>query len=1124
MTQPPEAQRQSVSPLGNRYHLLRPLGVGGMGTVFHAVDQLSNSPVALKRVLSMPMQAVTDELRLALTREFRALASLRHPHVIDVLDYGFDQQRQPFFTMELLSAAVPFTHGAQFLSQTYKIDRLLQLLQALVYIHRRGIIHRDIKPGNVLVQNQTVKLLDFGLATVGDYSMAPSGTLAYMAPELLRGDPPTAASDLYAVGVVAYELLAGWHPFEQASVYQNAWQRPEPDFTYLDVGPALTAVLQTLLSNNPLDRYADASEAIAALCRAVNRSLPPETDASRDSFLLAAPFVGRTAELEGLSRALSKANDGGGSAWLVHGESGIGKSRLLQELRVQALVQGSAVMTGIGRSDGGAYHLWRQIVRPLLLLAQPNDVEAAVLHPLVPDIAALLGRAVPPAPPIEARAAQTRLHLTIVDLVRRAALRQPLLLIFEDLHWSDEPGLVLLRTLAQNVTQLPLLLVGSCRPGERPSLRQQLASFTDLPLTRLGAAQVADLCGAVLGEDGRRAHLITFLHREAEGNTFFVIELMRALADEAGRLDQIGSVALPPTLTAGGMQRMVQRRLQRIAAVHQPLLHSAAVAGRQIDVELLTYLYPDADVETWLTACANAAVLERPEGSMQWQFSHAKLRDGLLGQLTEADQKQAHLAVARGLEHVYAASLPVQYEALAHHFGRAGALDKHKHYLWLAADHAEASYAHESALAAYERLLPLLNNASERATVRLHIGQILKLTGQWEVAHGWLTTALAEAETAVSAPLESQILQALGNLQRSRSLYDDALVWLERARLLCDRLADAVGLCTTLVEIGNVFYQQGEFATARQQMAAALLAAEDADDAQSIALAQHNLGSVAYAQSDYETARAHFEAALALRQTVNSKPDIANSYNNLGLVAYRQGESDRAVVLLERSLALRREVGDSWGVAASLNNLGMIAYQKRDFGQANSRWEEVLHIRKQLGDSWGVAGVYDNLALVAMKGSQLEKAAELISQTIAWRRRLGDTQGLAISLSNGGRLALQMGDVVGGAAAYRESLHIALTIGDQIGIAFALTGLAAVWAEQNHMARAVCFLAAANAHLNRINGRWETDEKELFDRTQRRARARLNTAVYDAAWQEGALLAPDKAAQLVEKESGALVS
>lgn len=294
---------------------------------------------------------------MALAREFQALASLHHPNIVTVLDYGFDTDDTPYLVMELFEGAHTICDAGQQQPLSIQIALLVQLLQALAYIHRRGIVHRDLKPGNVLVTHEQVKVLDFGLAVDRGKSSDVVGTLTYMPPEVLMGRPADASSDLYSFGMIACELFAGKHPFKKGDdadvtrlihtqIMEMIQHLPPEGFTQ-GLEPGIAAVWNRLLQKQPADRYASAEQVMKALTNLVDQPLPVETAAIRESFLQAAQFIGRDRELVRLSAALSEANAGKGSVWLVGGESGVGKSRLVEELRVRALED-----SGLARASG----------------------------------------------------------------------------------------------------------------------------------------------------------------------------------------------------------------------------------------------------------------------------------------------------------------------------------------------------------------------------------------------------------------------------------------------------------------------------------------------------------------------------------------------------------------------------------------------------------------------------------------------------------------------------------------------------------------------------------------------------------------------------------------------------
>lgn len=799
--------------INRRYRLQEKLGEGGMGAVYRAYDRLTGNDIALKRVttaaehLSFSTRDSGDsgDLRLALAQEFKTLASLRHPNIISVLDYGFDAEQLPYVTMQILENAPTIKQAAHNLALEEKVDLVIQMLQALAYLHRRGILHRDLKPSNVLAVNGQVKVLDFGLAVAREQVREGRfvGTLAYMAPEVMQGEVPTEASDLYAVGVMAYELFSGQHPFDISDSQKLMADvlGSEPDMTPLEhVTPtptpeqntdvhmndgvpdtvvpldddhasdildaektksvakqhetvlgdsghanmldsektntlheALTNVAKAsprppasrradmpsnplawvvlkLLAKRPANRFQNVAEVITGLSAAIGKPAPEESAAIRESYLQAAKFVGREQELGQLSDVLKETIENKkGAAWLIGGESGVGKSRLVDELRTLALVEGAEVVRGQAVSEGGVpYHIWRDVLRWLALNVDLDDEEAGILKALVQDVGNLLEREVLDAPALDPQQTQVRLFKTVTGVIQR--LTRPMMVILEDLQWASSESIEMIKRMNTLTSDLPLIILGNYRDDERPDLPETLTEMQPMKLSRLGEYEISELGVSMLGDAGRNQDVIDLLQKETEGNAFFLVEVVRALAEQAGLRENVADMTLPERVFAGGVQEIVQRRLSRVPESARTLLQLAAVGGRQLDVRVLQTLNPDINLDNWLTTCANAAVIDA-QGE-RWRFSHDKFRESLLDDLAEGTPPNLHQQVAEAIETVYPDN-PEQAATLAYLWGVAGDEAKELQYRALAGHQDFGNNAFDEAVKHLRRAREILGKLPE---------------------------------------------------------------------------------------------------------------------------------------------------------------------------------------------------------------------------------------------------------------------------------------------------------------------------------------------------------------------------------------------------------------------------
>jgi predicted ATPase len=994
--------------IGNRYRLVRKIGEGGMGTVFEAEDRLNAKFVALKCLKSRPDQDYSDtHQRQLLAREFQTLAGLRHPHIISVLDFGYDSQLRPYFTMPLLHGARNILEVAAERMLHGKVRLLIEMLQALNYLHRHGILHLDLKPSNVLVEpNGRVRVLDFGIATELTHAPEIGGTLEYISPEMLNGEPIEPASDLYAVGVIAYQIFAGEHPFAANGIAQLIYRvlTERPDSERLAAPEAVRQVIMRLLAKKPSERYASAYEATLAFCQAIQVA-PSETYLLRESVLQSPKFVGREAELRMLDQALAEALHKRGSAWLVGGESGVGKSRLLDELRIRALVKGVIVLHGqYLEGAGGLYSAWRDAIRRLALLAPLDDDEALMLQSFIPDLPRLIGRAVEGTPQA---ITDQRLASLLVALIERA--QQPILLLMDDLQWATD-DLSILRHLSKVAPRLPLMIVAAYRNDEAHYLYGRLPEMRLIKLARFSAAESSQLSRSIIGQ---AETLERFLFEQTEGNAFYLIESLRSLAESLGSLERIRQAEAPRQLFSDRMALIAQRRLMRLSERHQALVKIAAVIGRELNFELLERVGGEANYDDWLIKCVDIALFRIEHD--KWYFTHDKLREGVLHLMPLAERRELHRAVAEGIEALYP-DQPDYELALSIHWRQAGELARAVRYL-IAYASRTLPYGSASAVKLHlEELLQQTEPLPELITDRFHIYMLL---GKCEEDIGTNVRAREcyQRAHAIAVALQDHVMQATALfsnalVERSMGNFASSLEQLHSALSLFQAHNQPQQVAQALFAIGHVETLRMNLERAEQYLQQALQVAEQHQDKLNVARAHMGLSDTARRQRDFERAERHAKAALERYAAQGEDRLLATILMRLSLVYMDQRRFEEALPLAERSIQISQRLGDFDSTYAAIGNIGFALAQQERYEESRAYFERAIAYERQYGD-WNTMAV--RLGALAQVNVRLADWTAVRANLYEWlqlARRLDNLRGLLHGFYGMVYLALHDGNAI----------------------------------------------------------------------------------------------------------------
>ncbi len=1024
--------QQPETILGGRYRLGSSLGHGGMGSIYAAYDRLTKQEVALKRITFGNGQRITSSAdayldpRIALAQEFQVLAKLRHPNIITVLDYGFDHEKEPYFTMDLVHNPQTILEAAENQPLETKIQLLVQLLQALAYLHRRGFIHRDLKPGNILVdtitdehgEHKVVKVLDLGLTTESNDDTNMAGTLAYMAPEMLLGGPASFQTDLYSIGIIASQMFIGRHPYGDPSTSQFLQNvlHISPNIYLQGMDNQLTAILSKLLKQNPSKRYSSANEVLSELGNYIQQPLVLETAATRESFLQAAKFVGRESELEQLETALSQAREGQGSSWLITGESGVGKSRLSNELRIRALVQGFLTLRSYAQKDvGSPYFIWQDIIRQLLLTITINEQDAAILSNVFFQIDDLIGHETKPISDLDPAVIQNRL-LKILDTIFRQ-LEQPALIILEDIQWARKESLALLNGLRNQAAQLPILIITTLRSDEATVQSLDLSEMNLLALKRLSKSAVIQLSESIMGRAGRESRIIDLLQNETEGNPFFAVEIIRALAEEAGNLSLVASMTLPENIITGGLHNLIQRRVNKIQPHYQPLLQTTAVTGQHLDLNLLKTIAPEngvSDLEDWLTECANAAVLERQDN--RWRFTHNKLREAILAELNQNEQQIIHQHIARTLETIYPNHEEIAAQ-LTFHWAGAGNHEKEIHYANLAGTRALNVWANHEASLFFEQVLQSLSRLPETAErQQLHIDTALKLA---RVAAfnpavdilAYLEQARGYAEALQDETRQAHIYSSIGAYHYVQVQMDLAFEYFQK----CLELAEKLSLDSLLVLpynlIGRAHANLGNYQHAADLLARGIPLAEQFNDLDLLAgsLVFYGL-SLAY-QGRWSEAESYTNRALTLAENLNSPERIAANKMIAGVYYAYCGYWPEAQTLLVEATAMTDEQGALQLLFVCYGTLGYVHLRTNQFEEGCDYLEKCLNLNRehpQLSINLPMFHAYQAETLLKKEGWQV--ALQKVEEAIELAQKIGQPMGHAQGLQSLSRILLAAPD------------------------------------------------------------------------------------------------------------------
>ncbi|MBI4576598.1 MAG: sigma 54-interacting transcriptional regulator [Planctomycetes bacterium] len=1019
----------STGLINGRYRLLKKLGEGGMGSVYLVQDESTDRPVALKTFGGASTHPDHVEY---FKHEFRTLARLRHPNLQEVYDFGLVRTSAGVVSEGALYFTSEYVDGQDLMAATRETsqDRLLELVaqvcRALQYVHSHGLIHYDVKPENILVRgDRTAKLMDFGLASEerGERGVKIRGTVHYIAPEVIKGDPIDRRADLYSLGVTLFAVLSRQLPFvgeSTSSVLRQHVERvpelPTAVLAHLDA-PLVRLVLR-LLEKDPADRFHSANEVIEAINRFSGRTHEVQTTEDRRSRVTGGRFVGRRRELAALKEALAGVVDhpreSPARMVVVAGETGIGKTRLIREFRYHAQLAGAHFLAGSAyEGEARTYGPWAQVVTEAARVSGADRVGR------YRDALGRIARGLAPAeglPESGLRAEDERVRLMdrLAAFLVELAVENPTVVCLQDVHWADEATLDLAGYLARNAGSAPLLICSSCRTEGRAleRLKGRVGAGPHLKVVELGALAEDDLATLVESMLGEAAPpgFIRKLAQETTGNPLFVEEAMKGIVeDEAAWRAGGGALDLAQVEVPRSVAEVVSRRVRDFTGSTRALLDVLSTFHRPVPLWVLRRLSGLADEELFdiLREMDLRQILRREGGAesgYDYAFVHRAMQDVLYRSIPDARRRELHRLIGNLLaeDRVHGESDHVE-ELAFHHVSAVGADSSTAdrlvaaYYATAAATRARGLHAHDQAIRFLEFALALIPEGDQDGLVETlaALGESLEFVGRLDDARRrYLEAAQRSRETraaelhrrlGVVAHKQGELQEALGHLRHALEFLPPGQEARQWARVFAS-MAD-VHIKTGSYRLAARFAEQGH---------ALLRESEDSEEAVETLNA---LAKARYYTGDVEAALGHWRECLAIQDRRGDRAGYAAMLNNIGAVQSTLSRVEEALDYHLRAMRIREEVGDVVGMAASCNNIGICYIEMGDHAAAMRYQEKGRSVREKIGDTQGLSLSLLNLGQLHAARGASDTALDHYTRALSIQRRIGDRRGTAVSLN-----------------------------------------------------------------------------------------------------------------------------
>ncbi|MCD4818106.1 MAG: tetratricopeptide repeat protein [Candidatus Cloacimonetes bacterium] len=803
-------------------------------------------------------------------------------------------------------------------------------------------------------------------------------------------------------------------------------------------------------------------------------------------FVYEGKLIGRQKELQKLKRTLKPIQNGrfGGIVY-VHGIAGIGKSRLVNELKEEGerkkekgekwfyLPCDEILRKSFNPFTHFLKHYFEQSeentkqinksnfeskLENIIKQTKDKDIKSGLIR--TRSILGVMINLTWKNSLFEQLNAKGRYENTlyaIKNLIKAESLQKPVIIELEDGHWIDSDSKKLLEVLTINVEKFPFIVFSACRLKDDGSLFN--FDFKEVPQKNIILEYLEKESSRKLIENKLNGQvsekLFSLIWQKSEGNPFYIEQIVlylqeNELIDEKLILTK-KEIEIPQTINS-----IIVARIDRLTTELKELVQTASVLGREFAINILSAMLNRKEINKELIEGEKENIWNALT-QINYIFKHALIRETVYEMQLKKQLRKLHKLAAKTIENIYKKDLKEFYGELANHYEKAEIKDKTIEFLQKAGNFAKENYKNEQAFGFYEKLLKQQVNIELRIDILIKKGDILELIGKLKEAEETFRKSLTLSEKIEDQKRIAESSNSLGWQFFIKGNYVKAMAYYEKSLEIFEELGNRIGISKAINNIGLVHYNQGNYDKAMEYLENELNICEEIGDKKGISAAINNMGVVHYIQGNYDRAMECFEKKLKISEEIGDIKGISSTINNMGLIYRGQGNYDKAMKCYEKALKIDKELGNKSGISHEFRNMGLIYHDQGNYSKAMEYHDKDLNICEELGSKSEISAGIGNMGNVYYCQDNYAKAMECYEKQLIICEELGNKRGIALAVGNMGSIYAYQGFYKKGMECFEKKLKISEELGDKKEISVTVENIGHIYKNQGNYEKAMRF-------------------------------------------------------------------